>query len=96
MDRKNGYYQELLQQISPDDLLPGVPALLDLLDEAGIPYALGSASRNAATVVRRLGIADRLAVVTDGSSVQRQKPAPDLFRLRSGQTEYSTRQLPGR
>ncbi|MCA9978161.1 MAG: beta-phosphoglucomutase, partial [Anaerolineales bacterium] len=80
MARKNGYYTDWLGQISPDDLLHGVPALLDLLDEAGIPYALGSASRNAPVVVKRLGIADRLATVADGNCVQRQKPAPDLFR----------------
>ena len=81
MDRKNGYYQELLHQVSPQDLLPGVSALLDLLDEAGIPYGLASASRNAPIVVHRLGIADRLTVIADGSSVQKQKPAPDLFRF---------------
>ena len=80
MDRKNGYYTESLSNITPDDLLPGVPALLDMLDDAGIPYALGSASRNAPVVVERLGIADRLAAIADGSSVTRQKPAPDLFR----------------
>jgi beta-phosphoglucomutase-like phosphatase (HAD superfamily) len=30
-------------------------------------------------VIRRLGIADLLDAVSDGSSVERQKPAPDLF-----------------
>lgn len=80
MERKNGYYQEMLAQISPQDLLPGVVRLLDELDAAGIPYGLASASRNAATVVAQLGIAQRLAVVADGHSVARLKPAPDLFR----------------
>ncbi len=80
MDRKNGYYQEMLAQVSPEDLLPGVVRLLDELDAAGIPYGVASASRNAATVVARLGIADRLAVIADGHSVPRPKPAPDLFR----------------
>lgn len=80
MARKNGYYQEMLTHVSPADLLPGVPRLLDELDAAGIPYAVASASRNAPTVVARLDIADRLAVIADGSSVQRAKPAPDLFR----------------
>lgn len=80
MDRKNGYYQQLLNQVSPQDLLPGVERLLDELDAADIPYGLASASRNAATVVAQLGIAPRLAVVADGHSVARPKPAPDLFR----------------
>lgn len=91
MDRKNGYYTESLTNITPDNLLPGVSALLDLLDDAGIPYALGSASRNAPVVVERLGIANRLATIADGSSVQRQKPAPDLFRFAAAQMNV----LPG-
>lgn len=80
MTRKNGYYQEMLHQVTQADLLPGVPALLDALDTAGIPYALASASKNAPEVVERLGIAHRLAAIADGRSVARQKPAPDLFR----------------
>ena len=80
MARKNGYYQEMLDQVSPDDLLPGVAALLNELDAAGIPYAVASASKNAPEVVERLGLAHRLAAVADGHSVSRQKPAPDLFR----------------
>jgi kojibiose phosphorylase len=80
MQRKNDYYRQMLSQVSPDDLLPGVAALLDKLDAAGLPYALASASKNAPDVVARLGIAGRLAVTADGSCVTRPKPAPDLFR----------------
>lgn len=80
MARKNRYYQEMLRQVSPADLLPGVGELLDALDAAGIPYALASASKNAAEVLARLGIAPRFTAVADGHSVARQKPAPDLFR----------------
>lgn len=80
MARKNRYYQELLEQVTPDDLLPGVAELFALLDRANVRYAIASASRNAHTVVERLGIAHRLAALADGSSVTRQKPAPDLFR----------------
>jgi beta-phosphoglucomutase len=85
MARKNAYYQEMLQEITPADLLPGVADLLDRLDEAGIPYALASASRNAAEVVERLGIRGRLAAIADGNSVSRAKPAPDLFRFAAAQ-----------
>lgn len=80
MTRKNAYYQDLLTRITSDDLLPGVPQLLDQLDAAGIPYAIASASRNARTVIERLGILERLSAVADGNSVTRQKPHPDLFR----------------
>ncbi len=81
MTRKNGYYQQMLDQISPADLLPGVADLLDELDAANIPYGIASASRNAPVVVQRLGIAHRLAVLADGASVEQPKPAPHLFRF---------------
>ncbi|GAB4409970.1 MAG: hypothetical protein Kow00106_03690 [Anaerolineae bacterium] len=80
MARKNRYYQDLLEKVTPADLLPGVAELFNLLDRANVRIAIASASRNARTVVERLGIAHRLAALADGSSVTRQKPAPDLFR----------------
>jgi len=40
---------------------------------------LGSASRNAAEVIDRLGISQLLDAISDGHSVELQKPAPDLF-----------------
>ncbi len=81
MARKQRYYEESLDRIGPNDLLPGVASLLDTLDAAGIPYALASASKNARPVCERLGIAHRLAALADGYSVERQKPYPDLFRF---------------
>ncbi|HZD11020.1 MAG TPA: beta-phosphoglucomutase, partial [Candidatus Binatia bacterium] len=87
MARKNRAYQVLLEQVTPDDLLPGVETLLAELDEAGIPYAIASASRNARDVVDRLGVGQRLAVLADGSSVSRTKPAPDLFRFAAAQLD---------
>src|SRR5690606_8698970 len=47
--------------------------------------ALGSASKNAAQVVAALGAASLLDALSDGASVQRQKPAPDLFLHAAGQ-----------
>ncbi|RAM53022.1 MAG: beta-phosphoglucomutase, partial [Hapalosiphonaceae cyanobacterium JJU2] len=85
MDRKNRYYVESIQNISPQDLLPGVVTLLDELKQAGIKIALGSASKNAQTVIEKLGIANRIDAIADGYSVQRPKPAPDLFLYAANQ-----------
>jgi kojibiose phosphorylase len=79
MDRKNRYYLELIQNITPTDLLPGVAELLNDLRSAGIKVALGSASKNARQVVERLGIADQIDAIADGFSVTHSKPAPDIF-----------------
>lgn len=79
MERKNNYYLEFIRGISPKDLLPGAQELLEEIHRAGLKCALGSASKNAREVVERLGIAHLLDAISDGYSVQRQKPAPDLF-----------------
>lgn len=85
MERKNRYYVESIQNITSADLLPGALALLDELRQAGIKIAIGSASKNAQTVVEKLGIADRVDAIADGYSVQRPKPEPDLFLFAANQ-----------
>lgn len=79
MTRKNNYYIDYLDRVTPNDLLDGVIALLDDLDAAGIPYALGSASKNAKSVLDKLDIAARFAYIADGHTPGDPKPAPDLF-----------------
>ena len=79
MARKNRYYQELIQQVTPDDVLPGVLELLLECQQAGVKVAIGSASKNTRTVVERMGIGHLVDAIADGYSVTRQKPAPDLF-----------------
>lgn len=79
MERKNNYYVASIQSISPKDLLPGGVALLTEIRQAGLKIAIGSASKNAKTVIEKLGIADHVDAITDGFSVDHPKPAPDLF-----------------
>ncbi len=79
MARKNRYYQEFIHQVTPADLLPGARQLLEEIQAAGLKAAVGSASKNAGEVIERLGIQSFLQAVSDGFSVERQKPAPDLF-----------------
>jgi beta-phosphoglucomutase len=79
MERKNNYYVAMLDEITPADLLPGAVAFFQELRAAGVKTALGSASKNAQSVIDRLGIAGLLDVIADGYSVDRPKPEPDLF-----------------
>lgn len=79
MTRKNAYYQELIEQVTPDNMLPGALALLHECRRSGLKIAIGSASKNTRAVVDRLGIGHLIDAISDGYSVGRQKPAPDLF-----------------
>lgn len=79
MARKNNYYREFLQDISPADILPGALELLEEIRAAGIKVAIASASKNAPDVVERLGLEKMIDALADGHSPGRPKPAPDLF-----------------
>lgn len=78
-EHKNAAYVEALAEMSEQDLLPGALAALLAVRAAGCGLALASASRNAPTVLARLGIADLFHHVVDPASVPHGKPAPDIF-----------------
>lgn len=79
LDRKNRYYLEFIQNMNSDRLLPGVENLLNELRAANIKTGIASASQNVHRVVERLGIGDRIDVITNVYNVNRPKPAPDVF-----------------
>ena len=79
MDRKNGYYRDYIKTITEKDLLPGAKELLAALKARGYKLALASASKNAPMVVKSLDIEPYFDVIAHGGSVEKTKPAPDLF-----------------
>jgi beta-phosphoglucomutase len=78
-DAKNGHYQELVATMTPADLLPGALAALEQVRAAGLPIGLASVSKNAFTVLDRLGIRDRFDDVVDAATVRNGKPDPEIF-----------------
>ena len=87
MERKNRYYLEFIQTITPQDMFPGAVELLKELRQSGIKIAIGSGSKNARAVIEKLGIADLIDAIADGNSVELSKPAPDLFLYAATQLE---------
>ncbi|MFA9428767.1 beta-phosphoglucomutase [Egicoccus sp. AB-alg2] len=79
MERKNRYYVDSLAGMTPDDALPGAVDLVDDAKRRGLKVAIGSSSKNAGLVLEKLQLTDRFDAVADGHSVERAKPAPDLF-----------------
>ena len=79
MERKNSYYLELVEKMTPADLLPGALELLKEIRKFGLKSAIASASKNAPLVVALLDLAPWVDAVVDGNQVTQSKPAPDLF-----------------
>jgi beta-phosphoglucomutase len=78
-DRKNGYYVEMIQQLTPADALPGVEAMLRKLRDHGIKAGVASASKNAKPVLKLLALEGLFDAIMDGFSAEKPKPAPDIF-----------------
>lgn len=79
--RKNEWYVELIEHMTPDEILPGVLPFLQELKRKGIGIALGSASKNASTILSRIGLDGFFDAVIDGNSTTRSKPNPEVFLL---------------
>jgi beta-phosphoglucomutase len=79
--RKNARYRELLGLLSPADMLPGVMDLLADLRTHGIRVAIGSSSRNAPVILKRIGLEAAFDAVADGNRIHRSKPDPEVFAL---------------
>lgn len=79
MRRKNELYLASLEDMGPDDALPGARELVEDARRRGLKVAIGSSSKNAPFVLDKLGMATAFDAVADGNSVERAKPEPDLF-----------------
>ena len=78
---KNEQYLEYIYKMGPKEILPGVDELLDTLDDLGIHYVLGSASKNAPLILKQVNLLNRFAGIVDGNNVSKAKPDPEVFLI---------------
>lgn len=80
-DKKNSWYKEFVMKMTPDEILPGVLDFFEELKNAGYKIALGSASKNAVSILEKLNIIDWFDVIIDGTKTKKAKPDPQVFLL---------------
>ncbi len=78
-DEKNAIYLEYVSDMTSGDILPGVADFLADVRGQGIFTVLGSASKNAGTILDRCGLRAAFDAVVDGTLVSRPKPDPEVF-----------------
>ena len=78
-EKKNDNYKELIKQITPEDILPGILPFLKELKAEGIRIALASVSKNAPFIIDRLQLNEYFDYIADAASVPNAKPFPDIF-----------------
>lgn len=78
---KNEEYLKYITKMGADEILSGASELLDALDNLGIQYVLGSASKNAPLILKQVGLYNRFLGIVDGNSVNQAKPDPEVFLI---------------
>ncbi|MEK5257354.1 beta-phosphoglucomutase [Paenibacillus sp. FSL F4-0125] len=78
-NKKNEKYKQLIQQMTPDDLLPGIHSLLTSLKEKRIPVGLASTNENAMLILERLKIGRLFQAIADPKNIRKGKPDPEIY-----------------
>ena len=78
---KNSEYLEYVNKMNADEILPGIVELLDFLEYQKIQFALGSASKNAPLILKKVGLYHKFSAIVDGNDVSKAKPDPEVFLI---------------
>ncbi len=81
MARKNDDYLSYIAKMDESEILPDVANVLDYLIENKQPIALGSASKNAREILKKVNLFNRFDTIVDGNDVTEAKPNPQVFLI---------------
>jgi beta-phosphoglucomutase len=77
--RKNLWYTEMINLMTPDEILSGAREFVQACRDAGIKTAIGSASKNTPIILAKLQLTQLFDAIVDGNSVSKAKPDPEVF-----------------
>ncbi|ETT79644.1 beta-phosphoglucomutase [Paenibacillus sp. FSL R7-277] len=80
-EQKNNRYVEYIAKMDSSEILPGALDFLQECRTAGIKVALGSASKNAMTILNNTGLTPYFDAIIDGTHTSAAKPDPEVFLL---------------
>ena len=89
--RKNDYYKELLNNLTSNDILPGIIDSIKLLHEKGIKVSLFSVSKNTDAILERLGIRDVFDEIVCGNDIVNSKPHYEGYLLAADRMKVEPR-----
>ena len=78
-NKKNDYYKEMIEQLTPDDILPGIVSFITDARNNGVKCAVASISKNAGRVLELLEISNLFDYIADAALVKKPKPDPEIF-----------------
>ncbi|WP_179333594.1 beta-phosphoglucomutase [Winogradskyella costae] len=81
MGKKNEEYLSFIAEMDINEILPDVPRVLNFLKQKQQPISLGSASKNARTILERVDLKSSFDAIVDGNDVTKAKPDPEVFLI---------------
>lgn len=88
---KNEHYLSLISNMNESEMLPGIKELLHDLHDEKIPFALGSASKNARRILKALQLTHLFKAIVDGTDVSKAKPDPEVFVIAAQKIRYESK-----
>jgi len=85
MIEKNEDYLAYIETMNASEILPYVERVLEFLKENNQPIGLGSASKNAQSILEKVGLMSYFDTIVDGNHVTKAKPDPEVFVLAAEQ-----------
>ena len=79
MAKKNEDYLSFIAKMDVSEILPDVPKVLSYLIEKQQPISLGSASKNARQILKKVDLLHQFNAIVDGNDVSKAKPNPEVF-----------------
>lgn len=90
-EKKNAWYVDMISGMDESEVLPGARRFLEELRASGIKTALGSASKNAMTILRNIGMVECFDAIIDGTWTTNAKPDPEVFLLGARELQVEPR-----
>ena len=84
---KNEDYLNYVNKMTENDILPGVYNFIKKLKDLNYPVALGSASKNAAFILEKVGLISMFDAIVGGNDVSKAKPDPEVFLIAAERLE---------
>ena len=76
---KNAKFVEQVKKMTPKDILPGISELLRDAKAQNLKMVIASASKNAPTILNRLGIMKQFDGIVDPATLHHGKPDPEIY-----------------
>jgi len=80
---KNDRYLDMLEEVTPADILPGINTFMSELKSKEIKLAVYSASKNATIILEKLGILPLFDAIVTGNDVTHSKPHVEGYMISS-------------